>query len=70
MVNVENPNPTENITLPTLDELATVIYNQNPSKQPWNGDNFGYNEIHWAAEHNQKLARKQAQAVIDLLTTK
>lgn len=52
----------------TVETLAAVIYGCNPALQPWDGDTFGYKEKHWAAEHKQKLARKQAEAIYALLT--
>lgn len=47
--------------------IARAIYDKNPARQPWDGDKFGFGEDHWAAEDRQKLARKQARAVMDLL---
>ena len=49
--------------------IARAIYDKNPALQPWDGDKFGFGEDHWAAKDRQKLARKQASAVMRLLAS-
>lgn len=51
------------------EDLARVIYNQNPAFQPWDGDKFEYGDSHWGVNEKRDLALKQADEVIKLLST-
>lgn len=57
----------QSLNLPNREDLARVIYNQNPAFQPWDGDKFEYGDSHWGVKEKRDLALKQADEVIKFL---
>lgn len=49
-------------------ELATVIYSERPSIQPWNGEPYGFHEL--GAEEERSRALKTAEKILEHLASK
>lgn len=58
----------KSLNLPNKEDLARIIYNQNPAFQPWDGDKFEYGDSHWGVDDKRELALKQAEEVLKLLS--